>query len=97
MCEAYDVIYGNRVAFIYRGGMIDLPTPGYCFNFYPGSTFIVDDDAKLQYGLSGSGMLWLHAGSTIELRKNAKLIIGNIVKISDASDKFDNVYHPRPR
>ncbi|MGB4831427.1 MAG: T9SS type A sorting domain-containing protein [Chitinophagales bacterium] len=92
MCEAYDVIYGNRVAFIYRGGMIDLPTPGYCFNFYPGSTFIVDDDAKLQYGLSGSGMLWLHAGSTIELRKNAKLIIGNIVKISDASDKFDNVY-----
>lgn len=92
MCEAYDVIYGNRVSFIYRGGMIDLPTPGSCFNFYPGSTFIVDDNAKLEYGLSGSGMLWLHSGSTIELRKNAKLIIGNTVKISDASDKFDNVY-----
>lgn len=92
ICEAFDVIYGNRVAFIYRGGMIDLPTPGSCFNFYPGSTFIVDDNAKLEYGLSGSGMLWLHSGSTIELRKNAKLIIGNTVKISDASDKFDNVY-----
>ncbi|HRG29584.1 MAG TPA: T9SS type A sorting domain-containing protein [Chitinophagales bacterium] len=91
-CEAYDIIYGNRVAFIYRGGMIDLPTPGSCFNFYPGSTFIVDDNAKLEYGLSGSGMLWLHSGSTIELRKNAKLIIGNTVKISDASDKFNNVY-----
>lgn len=92
ICEAFDVIYGNRVAFVYRGGMIDLPTPGSCFNFYPGSTFIVDDNAKLEYGLSGSGMLWLHSGSTIELRKNAKLIIGNTVKISDASDKFDNVY-----
>lgn len=91
-CEAYDVIYGNRVAFIYRGGMIDLPSPSSCFNFYPGSSFIIDDNEKLEYGSTGSGMLMLHAGSTIELRKNAKLLIGCNVKIADNNEKFDNVY-----
>lgn len=63
--------------YIHRSGTIDFAGKMACMEFGNKSKFILGDSAVLHYGYNGMGNLALRPGGTIEIGKNAELILNN--------------------
>ena len=76
-----EVVLKDGNHYIHKAGNVDFGSRRACMQFGEGSKLIVDDNARLDYGVTGVGNLALRTGSSIEIRKNAELHINNNVML----------------
>ncbi len=81
-----DLIFDGGDAYRHSGGQIDVNNPYSCMQFKNGGKLQVSEGATLHYGRQGMGMLVVCANSTIELERNATLIVDAILQISECND-----------
>lgn len=68
---------GNN--YVHRAGRVDFGGQMACMQFGESSKLIVGDDAKFICGSNGMGIIALRSRSSIEIGKNAELVINNKV------------------
>lgn len=82
-----------------KGGAIDVHNPFSCFQFRKGSALRVMEDATLHYGTDGAGMLAFCATGTIQLEKNATLVVDGVMNIAECDESAEptHIYMDLPK
>ncbi len=82
--------FENREYYIHKSGGFDFQNNS-CFMFGNGGGLIVAENAKMEYGLNGRGILMFKTGAQIKIEKNASLIIGNKLMLQE----YEGAVEPR--
>jgi hypothetical protein len=78
MCLGFmDVMMEDNNRFIYNSGNVDFGEHRTCLGFGKGASLNVSQGATFHYGSPGMGMLLVKTGGTINIEKNAELVIHN--------------------
>ncbi|HMQ46863.1 MAG TPA: hypothetical protein PKA00_05175 [Saprospiraceae bacterium] len=85
-----DRVFGHGVQYTLKKEAIRFANRAACMMFRDGAALIVGENATLQYGHHGMGMLALGERGTIKLGNNSELIINNHLVLSDVINKPDN-------
>ena len=74
-----DFVVGGGTGYIHHDGHLDFRNRSACMMFENGGSLEVAQNAHLQYGYGGIGILALRPGSTIHLAKGSSLLIDNLL------------------
>lgn len=80
-----DVIFGGVDEYRHNGGSVEVNNPVSCLQFRDQSTLRIGENAVLDYGNRGAGMLAFCGGARIVLEPGATLELDAMLQISDCS------------
>ena len=86
-----EVIFEQNTNFVHQSGKIDLSGDAACMQFRDDAALVIADDATLEFGKTGAGILALRTGGTIELGQNSHLIINNELRMWPYQPKSDAI------
>lgn len=78
-----EVVFESGSSYVHAGGHVDMNGRNSCFAFRAGSTLKIADGARFDYGKPGSGILALRAGCTVDIGRDAMLVIHNMIDIKE--------------
>lgn len=78
-----EVRFSNGNNYVHHSGTVDFGGKMACMQFGESSKLIIEDNAKFVYGSNGMGNLALRSRSSIEIGKNAELVINNNVLLHE--------------
>lgn len=87
-----DKPFKNGNNYIHKAGRIEFGGEMSCLEFGESSKLIVADGARLEYGTTGQGFLALRSRGSIEIGKEAELVINNEIILYEYY--YDNVAVP---
>lgn len=78
-----EVVFDNGSSYVHAGGHVDMNGRYACFAFRNGSTLKLEDGTRFDYGQSGSGILALRSGCTVDIGRDALLVMHNMIDIKE--------------
>lgn len=81
--QIVELVFGEGSSYVHAGGHVDMNGRYACFAFRNGSTLKVADGTRFDYGKSGSGILALRSGCTVDIGRDALLVINNMIDIKE--------------
>ncbi len=89
MYTLIEFVFSGSNGYMHQGGNIDFHGTTSCFMFRHGGELRVAENAYLQYGDGGEGILALGERSRVNLETGSSLVIDNKVMLIDVVDNFE--------
>lgn len=95
MCIAFvELIFEEGTNLVQQGGQINFSDDQACLQFRQGSSLVIDQDVKFNYGIEGLGLINMRSGSSFQLRKGSELLFDGKMVLSpkDVKEGREDVF-----